>query len=153
MRAWLVLLHRYVGLAIALFLVVAGLTGALLAFYDGLDVVVNAKFMHIVPPSADAKPLSPLVLRERVQQQFPNIWVNRVPLATAPNLAVNFYLRSPQDPEHQHTTSYLYDDAFVNPYTGEVLVARKWGDISQGWINLIPFIYRLHYSLALGDVG
>jgi uncharacterized iron-regulated membrane protein len=30
---------------------------------------------------------------------------------------------------------------------------RLWGDITQGLKNVMPFIYRLHYSLALGIVG
>jgi uncharacterized iron-regulated membrane protein len=41
----------------------------------------------------------------------------------------------------------------VNPYTGEVLGHRKWGDLSEGWVNLMPFLFQLHYALALGDVG
>ncbi|MFQ5415166.1 MAG: PepSY domain-containing protein, partial [Phycisphaerae bacterium] len=30
---------------------------------------------------------------------------------------------------------------------------RLWGDLSQGLANLMPFVYRLHHSLALGTVG
>ncbi len=30
---------------------------------------------------------------------------------------------------------------------------RNWGDISQGSVNLMPFIYKLHMTLALGAWG
>jgi uncharacterized iron-regulated membrane protein len=34
-----------------------------------------------------------------------------------------------------------------------LLAERKWGEISQGSINLLPFLYRLHFSLALEKTG
>lgn len=40
MRALLVLVHRYVGLVLAGFLLVAGLTGSLLAWNDALEAVL-----------------------------------------------------------------------------------------------------------------
>jgi uncharacterized iron-regulated membrane protein len=46
-----------------------------------------------------------------------------------------------------------WDDLFVDPYTGRELGRRQWGNIGQGLKNLMPFIYRLHYSLALGTAG
>ena len=124
-----------------------------LAFYWELDGWVNRDIMQVESPPPDAKLLSPVVLREKVQQQFPDAWVNRVNLQVKENHASIFALRSPQDPQHQHITSFIYDEAFVNPYTGKVIAARKWGDISQGMINLIPFIYTLHFELALGELG
>ena len=42
---------------------------------------------------------------------------------------------------------------FVDPYTGEELGRRQFGAISQGVINVMPFIYMLHYNLALGSFG
>lgn len=137
----------------ALFLVIAGLTGMVLAFYWELDDWVNHDIMRVVPPSPDSALLSPLELREKVAQQFPGIWVNKVDLQQVAHHAATFTLRAPSDPQHQHITSFTYDEAFVNPYTGQVIAARKWGDISQGMINLIPFLYTLHFELALGDVG
>lgn len=42
-QTWL-LVHRYVGLVMAFFLLVAGLTGSLLAFYEELDTASNWLF-------------------------------------------------------------------------------------------------------------
>ena len=42
---------------------------------------------------------------------------------------------------------------FLDSYSGEELGKRTWGAISQGRINLVSFIYELHYSLALSMTG
>ena len=31
--------------------------------------------------------------------------------------------------------------------------SRLWGDLSQGAINVLPFVYRLHYTLIAGTTG
>lgn len=150
MRQGIVLLHRYVGLAVTIFLVIAGLTGSLLAFNHELEEVINPQLMLVDPPSAEALPLSPLVLRQRVQGQFPNAEVNYVPLRLEHGKAVRFHIEPKTDPG----TSPLYDnEVFIDPYTGKILGTRKWGDITQGMKNLMPFIYRLHYTLALDKLG
>ena len=42
---------------------------------------------------------------------------------------------------------------FLEFDSARILGERRWGDVSQTWRNLMPFLYRLHYSLALGAVG
>jgi uncharacterized iron-regulated membrane protein len=71
-----------------------------------------------------------------------------VPLDLKPGRASIYYLYPRPGAE-----APADDDVFVDPYTGEILGARKWGDIGQGAKNLVPFIYRLHYSLGLGSYG
>ena len=46
MYGLLVALHRYVGLTIALFLVVVGLTGSIIAFHSELDAWANPDLFH-----------------------------------------------------------------------------------------------------------
>ncbi len=147
------LVHRYVGLVLALFLIISGLTGSLLAFYDELDVAINAEIMTVTPPSPDAQPLAPLVLRELIQAHYPNTWIHWVDLAPKPDHAWTVYLEGAADPETKIHADIEHDTLFVNPYTGKVLGKRMWGDIRQGLTNLMPFIYLLHYSLALGTIG
>lgn len=82
-QTWL-LAHRFVGLVMAFFLAVAGLTGCILAFYEELDTAVNAGMMLVTPPSADARPLDPLVLREQLQARYPYARLHGVSLAHKP---------------------------------------------------------------------
>jgi len=79
-------------------------------------------------------------------------WIMYAPLKVEPGHAARFFIRAAPGPDV--TQGELPNDqVFVNPYTGEVVGERKWCDITQGLKNLMPFIYRLHYSLALGTVG
>lgn len=158
MRALAVVVHRYVGLVLAGFLLIAGLTGSLLVWYHELDAALNAHLMRVAPPGTaagnDGAPLvDPLSLRERVRAAYPGTWANHVSFRRAdPREALAFHIEPPEHPS-DIPMELAVDEVFVNPYTGDILGARKWGDITQGLTNLMPFIYRLHYSLALGTVG
>ena len=50
MRPVFVGLHRYVGLAVAAFLLIEGLTGALLAFNGDLSRALDPRFVAAKPP-------------------------------------------------------------------------------------------------------
>lgn len=147
MRAYLVWLHRCIGLVMAAFLLIAGLTGALLAWFPELDSTINARLMVVTPPPGAAR-IDPLLLRDKVQQAYPDAQANYVALRPAGGKAQVFYLSAwPGGVEPANT------EVYADPYSGAILGARKWGDLSQGVVNLMPFIYRLHYTLALGTIG
>src|SRR5262245_1202706 len=63
--------HRYIGLFMTVFLVVAGLTGSLLAFYHELDELLSPGLYQVQPPAAGVRPLDPFELREALQRQLP----------------------------------------------------------------------------------
>lgn len=144
-RAVAVLIHRWVGLVMAGFLLLAGLTGVLLVWYHELDTALNPSLMRVVPPSPGAEPLDGLWLRQQVQQAHPQARVNHV----------SFHQGQAEDARvfYVDAASSGFNEVFVNPYTGDILGVRMSGDITQGMTNLMPFLYRLHYSLALGTVG
>lgn len=153
LRPAMVLVHRWVGLAMAGFLLLAGLTGVLLAWYDELEAWISPQLFHIAAPDSGAQPLDPLALRERVQAAYPHAWAAYAPLSREPGRTTVFYLFALPDPATGREAGLPNNQVFVDPYTGQVLGERNWGEISQGLKNLMPFIYRLHYELALGVVG
>ncbi|QPF75696.1 PepSY domain-containing protein [Roseateles sp. DAIF2] len=147
-RAWLVLAHRWLGLVSAAFLLLAGLTGSLLAYHHELDAALNPQWLRVQQPRAEA-PLDPLLLRERVLQAHPEATLPWLPLQAKPGEAQRFWLAPKPGVEHLDV-----DEVFVDPWSGEILGARHWGHFDQGWrAGLMPFIYRLHDSLALGEWG
>lgn len=140
-------MHRYAGLVLAGFLLLAGITGSLLAWNEKLDAAINPGLLLAAPPTPDARSLDPLQLREELAARFSDARVDFVPLMHDSGHAYFYRLAAkPGKPP-------VDDQAFVNPYTGELLGTRTWGDISQGMKNLMPFIYRLHFSLALDALG
>ena len=50
-----IVVHRYVGLVMTVFLVVAGLTGSLLAFNRELDAALNPELFRVEPPGPGAR--------------------------------------------------------------------------------------------------
>lgn len=153
-RQFWVVCHRWAGLTLALFLTVAGFTGIFLAWYDELDAMAAPELLRVEAPTPGARPLPASVLRERVLAGYPGAVINSLPLHSEPERSVAYFVER-IDPGTGQTTGYSteWDQLFVDPYTGRILGTRKWGDIGQGLKNLMPFIYRLHYSLALGDLG
>lgn len=149
MRHFWTLVHRYAGLAIFVFLVVAGLTGSLLAFYHEIDAGLNPGLYEAKPSAAGAARLGGLALREHLQARLPDAWVHTAPLHQEPGEAAILQAQGAADPATGRATELENDEYFFDPYTGELLGARRWGDITQGLKNLMPFIYRLHYSLAI----
>jgi uncharacterized iron-regulated membrane protein len=135
------LLHRYVGLVMAVFLVVAGLTGTVLVFMEELDAAINPGLMRVAPPTTHVDPFE---VARRVQQAQPDEVGWEVTFAVQPGHAVDRW---------HEVGDGKFVQRFINPYTGAILGDREWGNIRAGIVNLMPFIYRLHYSLALGDVG
>lgn len=152
-RSDLVRLHRYVGLVIAGFLLQAGITGSLLAWNHELEAWSSPELWRIKQPHPNADRMDPLLIRDRIQALYPGTFVARVPLSKKPNEPVVLRLYALPDPATGEAPELANDEVFVDPYSGKVLGQRKWGDLSQGVKNLMPFIYRLHHSLLLGDVG
>ena len=142
-RPFLVLFHRYVGLVMAGFLVIAGLTGAALVWYEELDTALNPHLFYASPPAPDAPMLDMLTLREMaVRQTGESVRYFSLKLPAPGHAAI--FLPADQEPANQ---------IFVDPYTGRVVGRRLWGDIGQGVGNLMPFLYRLHYSLLMDRTG
>lgn len=153
MRHAFVLLHRYIGLVMAFFLVIAGITGAVLVWYEELDGMVLGELHKVQPPSPSAAMLDAVELHARVQTALPQARADWVPLKPEAGHAAVFWLEPKTDAVTGQDIELPFDEVFVNPYTGDILGWRTWGDISEGSKNLLPFLYRLHYSLALGTIG
>lgn len=153
-RQFWVILHRWAGLSLTLFLAVAGFTGIFLAWIDELEVATAPELHLVQPPSPDARPLDVLSIREQVLSRYPEASIDFVPLHVEEGRSLRLHLHW-LDPVTglEREDGPGWDDLFIDPYTGEELGRREWGDITQGLKNLMPFVYRLHYSLALGDTA
>src|SRR5690606_33252178 len=112
LRAFWVRVHRYTGLAIATFIVVAALTGSAITFYKELDAFINPELLRVKSPAPDAQPLEPLALRERVLEQIPGISMDTLVLDHDPGYSTTYW---------QRMENGEWRTVHVNPYTGEVL--------------------------------
>ncbi|RYY75596.1 MAG: PepSY domain-containing protein [Gammaproteobacteria bacterium] len=149
------LFHRWFGLFIAVFLFIAGLTGAIIAWDHELDSVLNPGFYHAQnnesQESASAMQ-SPLELAAQFERENPDLFVTFMPLELEKDGALSAMI-APRPTADGKTPKLDFNQVGINPYTAEVQAKREWGAISLARENILPFIYKLHYSLHLPDLG
>ena len=147
MRALLVLLHRWFGLFIAGFLALSGLTGAVISWDHALDAWLNPTLYHAATAGA---PQPPLQLAQQLETADPRVQITFLPLALAPGEALQ--LRVGPRPGTGVTAAALgFNQLALDPATGAEQGRRQWGEISLARENLLPFLYKLHYSLHIPD--
>jgi uncharacterized iron-regulated membrane protein len=145
MRSLFVVLHRWVGLFIAAFLLVAGLTGALISWDHELDEWLNR---HLFETGNDSiEYLSPADLVTRVEAADPRRRVVYFPTQYTPGVAATFGVTGRVDPATQRQFEIGHNQVFIDPVTGHILGQRDWGKVALDREHLLPFLYKLHYSL------
>lgn len=145
-RQILVRLHRYVGLTIAAFIVVAGVTGSAIAFRDELDVWLNPELFRA---TAQGEPLRSDQIRAKVEQSDPRIAVVLLPLLREPNESHAVGVGPRLDPATGRPFALDYNQVFVDPVSGAILGRRKSGACCFSRPNLMPFLYIVHNNLFL----
>jgi uncharacterized iron-regulated membrane protein len=150
MRQVLVILHRWAGLTIALFLFVAGITGAVISWDHELDALLNPQFYEA---HTRGTPRPSLELARRIEQDDPRVRVTYLPLSTESGSALTVSVEPRADPVTGSLHDVGYNQVALDPVTGAVQARREWGAISLSRENLLPFLYKLHYSLHLPITG
>ncbi len=148
MRKYLVTLHRWFGLTMAVFLFISGLTGAVISWDHELDEWLNPALFH-----ADNKGVvqAPLTLANKLEQDQPGWMVNYVPLTIEPGHTLGMSVSARPDPATGKASKLDFNQIALNPVTGEIQGQREWGAVSLSRENLLPFLYKLHYSMHIPD--
>lgn len=146
MRAFLVLLHRYIGLATALFLLMAGLTGSILAFNHELDEWLNPEFYSA---SADGQRLPPGTLVDNLQAEHPRLQVWYMEYPSEPGHTALLAAVPRNDPATGKPFAEPNQVFYLDPINGEQKGQRFWGECCFQRENFIPFILEFHYNLVL----
>jgi uncharacterized iron-regulated membrane protein len=148
LRAALVRLHRWAGLAMAAFLVVAGLTGSVIAFNHELDEWLNPELFEV---ASRGEAIPAFELAARVEREDPRAKVTYFPLAAEPGHSLMVSVTGRLDPATGKPRDIGYSQVFFDPVTGQRLGERHWGAVRLDRAHLIPFLYLLHYSLHLPE--
>jgi uncharacterized iron-regulated membrane protein len=156
MRAVLVLLHRWFGLGVAVFLFISGATGAIISWDHELDAALNPTLFHA--NSADAgtvagTPKPGLELANFVEAREPKLRVTYVMNESEPGHTSSMMIEPRLDPATGKPYELSYNQIAVDPVTAEIQGKRMWGAISLSPENLLPFLYKLHYTMHLPEVG
>lgn len=127
-------LHLWMGIAAALFLLFAGVSGTLLVFENEIDGALNPKLARVAP--AD-RTLSLTDLRNAIQHQYPGAYVLSFDLSEAADRSYGAYLQLPSGEVIQ---------VAVDQHTGRVL--GVWDDH-----RFARQLHSFHTHLLAGKVG
>jgi uncharacterized iron-regulated membrane protein len=153
MRGALVRLHRWFGLLVAVFLFISGLTGAIISWDHELDEWLNpALYRSNSGPESIAK-FTPLELAAKLEQADPRVRVTYLPLAIEPGHALVMFVSPRVNAATGKLHEVSYNQVAMDPTTAEVQAQRYWGAVSLTRENLLPFLYKLHYSMHIPDVS
>ncbi len=147
MRRMVLLLHRWVGLGLALFLLVAGATGCVLVFRPELDALLNPQLFQAPPGSVLPGP----ELAQRLTASHPDWVVQSCPVHAASGRAFRVEVR-PVDVDVGGQVVRQAGEVFLDPRDGAVTGARSrgpWPDRA----HLFAAILSLHYALLAGTPG
>jgi uncharacterized iron-regulated membrane protein len=132
-------LHLYLGLFIGFLFAFGGLTGSALVFYQDIDEYLNPALLTATP-GGDYAPLTEITAA--AQSAAPvGAKPARLYFPRHPQAAMKTRFSVPRDGQD------VLLDVMVNPFTAEVLGQRQWGGY------LMSFLYKLHYTLLLGNTG
>jgi len=149
-RKWLTVGHRWLGLIAAPFLIITGLTGAIISWDHELDDWLNP---HLRSVASQGEKIAPLTLASAIEKQYPEIKVASVPLYTDEAESLVLFVMPKQNPETGKLFTPGFNQIFLDPVTGEELGKREWGAV---WPvtseNFISFLYKLHFSLHLPEM-
>jgi uncharacterized iron-regulated membrane protein len=146
LRRMLLPIHRYAGLALVPFLILLGLTGSIITYDAELERAISPQLFATSRPGDSPLGLATLVQRaEAAAPQARLAYIILHPDQAIARMRPRFGASGP--------TQIDFDQLFLDPLTGAELGRRREGDLSQGWINLVPFIYSLHRDLAAGQTG
>jgi uncharacterized iron-regulated membrane protein len=147
-RRLLVLVHRYVGLAIALFVAMSGLTGSLLTFHHELDEWLNPDFFA---ETASGAKLPPERIAAAVEASDTRLRVTYMTLPDKPGHVSEVVAAPRFDAATGQPFDLEHDWFSVDPVTGAIIGKRYWGGCCFAPSELIPFLYEFHHNLKLPE--
>ena len=133
MRRVLLLVHEWIGLAAAAFLIVIAVSGSALVFENEIDRALNPSLSYVTVPDGASR-LSLEKLLGVVNAQRPDDPAGGVRIADRPDQAFEF-------------SSRLRRSTFVDPYTGRILGSRNREQ------SVARRLHLLHTRLVAGEIG
>lgn len=148
-KCW-VLFHRWAGLVTAPFLMITGLTGAVISWDHELDDWLNP---HLREVHSQGQLRSPLELAAQAERDYPQIRVASIPLNTGKEESLVLFAMPKQNSETGRLYQPGFNQIFLDPITGREMGKREWGAVwPLNSENFVSFLYKLHYSLHLPEM-
>ena len=151
MRLWLLRLHRWFGLFLALFLFLSGITGAVIAWDHEVDGWLNPEMSYAATREGERQ--STFDLARQLEARDPRVHVTFFDLEPEHGHAAVLWLEPRIDPATKKPYELDFDHVAVDPVSGEEQGRRLWGRISLDRRDVMSFLYKLHFTMHLPDIG
>jgi uncharacterized iron-regulated membrane protein len=145
-RRHLLLIHRWLGLALALWFILLGLTGSILVFQFEIDRWLNPALLR---DDRRGGPVGPETAIATARTHFPAAAVERVRMPAAAGDVYRLLLRE----QGSRRIGSPRIEAMVSPVTGELLGTRPAESYGVDAPRLVRTAYDLHHKLLLGNSG
>lgn len=139
MRRILLLTHRWIGIVLAIYVFVIGLSGAALVFHDQAAAISR---VPKVTPTSDPW-MAPDEIADRIRHRFPEMHLHTI-----------FWPENSSSPWFAEVKrgdiGYFGEDAYavyLHPTTGEILHVHNYGRSIWRWLQVV------HINLAAGRSG
>ena len=150
-------LHRYTSLGIVVFLLLAGITGSLLAFHEELDDLFNQRLAIVAVQASPTLPIA--TLHDNVISSYPEQTFSSMPTVLTSGKAAVFMVdrgrggkgKSSGKPQNKQPPKNKFQEVYVNPYDGQIIGTRNKDE--WAWRNTMWKVFWLHRDLLLGDIG
>ena len=142
-------IHRYTGLVMAGFLIIAGFTGSLLAFHDELDNVFNHQLAQIERQDAPQLPIA--TLHDKVVAAYPEYNFSSMPTSLKADKSAVFSVDRVRGQSAKNQPNAPFQEVYINPYNGDILGTRDKDE--WAWRNTMWKVFWLHRDLLLGNFG
>lgn len=149
MRRICLWIHRYTGLVMAGFLIIAGFTGSLLAFHDELDNVFNHQLAQIERQDAPQLPIA--TLHDKVVAAYPEYNFSSMPTSLKADKSAVFSVDRVRGQSAKNQPKAPFQEVYINPYNGDILGTRDKDE--WAWRNTMWKVFWLHRDLLLGNFG
>ena len=136
--------HRYLGLAIVAFLLIAAVTGCALCFDGPLDAALNPDLFRT---SASGAVLSPVEAIERLERARPDLLVTQFPLRTKPGRTIKVLVTA-----RDARTTPGFDQLFLDPHDARIVGTRQSGP-GLDRRHIVEAVFLFHYTLLAGRWG
>jgi len=150
MRQTFTLIHRYIGLIIALFLVLSGLTGAIISWDHELDDWLNPELMKA---RSTGVANSSVDIAKQIENRYPEVLVTYLPIGIESGESYAFSVSPKRDPATNRLYKPGFNQVFIDPATGNELGKREWGLVwPMTKQTFVSFLYKFHYTLHLPEM-
>ncbi len=136
--------HRYLGLVIMAFLLVAAVTGCLLCVDKSIDAALNPDLFR---SNATGPMLSPIEAVDRLERARPDLVVTQFPLRTKPRRTIKVIVTA-----RNPATALGVDQVFLDPHDARIAGARRSGP-GLDRRHIVDAVFSLHYTLLAGRWG